>query len=301
MDNITKTIILALVCMLLLSTPAAAVGRPIADFAWTETSVSTPLTVNFTDTSYTYNERAPTSWFWDFGDGATSTEQNPTHVYTTTGTYQVRFTATNSAGSHTQIRDIVVLALDFTADKTSGAAPLVVHFTPHIVGIPSWNYYNMAWGFGDRYGNNIGSTHKYYFAGSYDVSMAIHSSDGISSYVLKKPAYITIDDLPAAKFDYEVNDLSVKFTDQSNNKPTSWSWNFGDGKTSADQNPTHVYENTGTYNVTLTATNSAGSNSISTDINVVNTDVADVPEFSSIALPAVVVLGLVAVFGRKKE
>ncbi|NVN99297.1 MAG: PKD domain-containing protein [Geobacteraceae bacterium] len=56
--------------------------------------------------------------------------------------------------------------------------------------------------------------------------------------------------------------FSVTFTDTSANHPTSWSWNFGDGGTSTSQNPTHVYAVAGTYNVTLTATNSAGSNSI---------------------------------------
>ncbi|MFH1199608.1 MAG: PKD domain-containing protein [Candidatus Micrarchaeota archaeon] len=53
--------------------------------------------------------------------------------------------------------------------------------------------------------------------------------------------------------------LSVAFTDQSTNHPTSWSWNFGDGGTSSAQNPAHSYSSAGTYTVTLTATNSTGS------------------------------------------
>jgi len=53
--------------------------------------------------------------------------------------------------------------------------------------------------------------------------------------------------------------LTVNFTDQSSNGPTSWSWNFGDTGTSTAQNPSHVYNNPGTYTVTLTATNAAGS------------------------------------------
>jgi PKD repeat protein len=52
---------------------------------------------------------------------------------------------------------------------------------------------------------------------------------------------------------------TVNFTDQSTETPTSWSWDFGDGQTSTLQNPTHTYANTGTYNVTLTATNATGS------------------------------------------
>jgi hypothetical protein len=50
----------------------------------------------------------------------------------------------------------------------------------------------------------------------------------------------------------------VEFTDQSTNDPTSWSWDFGDEGTSAEQNPTHIYETAGTYTVTLTVSNAGG-------------------------------------------
>ncbi|HOX35986.1 MAG TPA: PKD domain-containing protein, partial [Methanoregulaceae archaeon] len=54
--------------------------------------------------------------------------------------------------------------------------------------------------------------------------------------------------------------LTVRFTDQSTNDPTSWTWDFGDGNSSwSEQNPVHTYAAAGTYAVTLTATNSAGS------------------------------------------
>jgi serine protease len=73
---------------------------PVADFSGTPTSGSAPLTVVFTDAS-TNN---PTSWSWTFGDGGTSTAQNPSHTYTAAGTYTVSLTATNAYGSDTETK-----------------------------------------------------------------------------------------------------------------------------------------------------------------------------------------------------
>jgi PKD repeat protein len=57
--------------------------------------------------------------------------------------------------------------------------------------------------------------------------------------------------------------MIVHFTDLSSGTPTSWLWDFGDGKTGTKQNPTHVYENVGTYSVSLTAANGAGLDTLS--------------------------------------
>jgi len=62
--------------------------------------------------------------------------------------------------------------------------------------------------------------------------------------------------------------FDVTFTDTSTNTPTSWLWDFGDGINSTDQNPVHTYSVAGTYNVTLTATNSAGSNTSAAQVVV---------------------------------
>jgi PKD repeat protein len=56
--------------------------------------------------------------------------------------------------------------------------------------------------------------------------------------------------------------LKVKFTDQSTENPVTWQWNFGDGKTSIDQNPTHTYVSDGTYTVKLTVKNKTGSDTV---------------------------------------
>jgi len=163
---------------------AAAVGgggpvAPVAAFTGSPTSGTVPLTVTFTDQS----SGAPTSWSWTFGDGGTSTAQNPVYTYNATGTYTVTLTATNAVGSDAETKTgyITVNACNapvaaFVGSPTSGAAP-----------------------------------------------------------------------------------LTVAFTDQSTNSPTSWSWTFGDGGTSTAQSPSHAYSTAGTYTVSLTAANSCGS------------------------------------------
>nr|NIO79337.1 PKD domain-containing protein [Candidatus Aminicenantes bacterium]NIQ65304.1 PKD domain-containing protein [Candidatus Aminicenantes bacterium]NIT25723.1 PKD domain-containing protein [Candidatus Aminicenantes bacterium] len=75
-------------------------GPPVAAFTGTPTSGETPLTVNFTDQS----TNGPTSWSWDFGDTGSSTAQNPSHEYTSAGTYTVTLTVTNASGSDNEIK-----------------------------------------------------------------------------------------------------------------------------------------------------------------------------------------------------
>jgi PKD repeat protein len=77
--------------------PAAPSSPPSAEFHGTPTTGDAPLAVNFTDDS----TGSPTGWSWDFGDGSTSTEQNPAHTYSSPGTYTVKLTARNAAGENT--------------------------------------------------------------------------------------------------------------------------------------------------------------------------------------------------------
>jgi hypothetical protein len=73
---------------------------------------------------------------------------------------------------------------------------------------------------------------------------------------------------PDAFFTSTTNGLQAIFEDLSTGNPTSWRWEFGDGQTSAAQNPTHTYSTAGTYTVTLTATNAAGSATFSRSVTV---------------------------------
>jgi PKD repeat protein len=77
---------------------AVTSNAPVADFSASPTAGGLPLAVNFADLS----SNTPTSWLWDFGDSTTSTSQNPSHTYTSSGTYTVALTVTNAAGNNTK-------------------------------------------------------------------------------------------------------------------------------------------------------------------------------------------------------
>lgn len=75
--------------------------RPVADFSAIPTSGKAPLKVKFTSEEST---GSPTSWFWTFGDGKISKQQNPVHTYSTAGKYTVTLTVRNARGVDTEIK-----------------------------------------------------------------------------------------------------------------------------------------------------------------------------------------------------
>jgi len=174
---------------------AAAVGgggpvTPVAAFVGSPTSGQYPLNVSFTDQS----SNAPTSWYWTFGDGGTSTQQNPSHTYSGAGAYTVTLTATNTAGSddETKTNYITVTApaapvAAFTGTPTSGVYPLDVMFTDQSSGSPtSW-----SWSFGDGGTSTIQNpSHTYTAAGTYTVTLTATSPYGSDDEI--KVDYITV-------------------------------------------------------------------------------------------------------------
>ncbi|WP_230669779.1 PKD domain-containing protein [Methanosarcina barkeri] len=172
-------------------TPSA----PVAGFSATPTSGNAPLTVNFTDQS----TNTPTSWLWDFGDNSTDTEQNPSHVYASAGNYTVNLTVANADGSDSEVKTECIVVSEplsgapvanFTANVTSGTAPLTVQFTDLSSGdgITSW-----AWDFdsdGTVDSNETNPSHIYNSTGTYTVSLTVTGDGGSDTET--KTNYITV-------------------------------------------------------------------------------------------------------------
>jgi PKD repeat protein len=231
---------------------------PVASFTASPTSGPAPLAVSFTDTS-----SDATSWSWTFGDGASSSDRNPVHTYSSAGTYTAKLTVTNTAGSSSKDLQITVNvplpAVNLTAAPTSGMVPLTVKFTDTSTGAAS-----RLWAFGDgATSTEKNPSHKYTTAGVYTATLTVTNSSGSAS----KQVIITVNSpaikKPVAKFTQSKYSgkvpLTVQFTDKSLNSPTTYLWRFGDGSTSSEKSPSHVYTKAGIFVPQLTVTNSAGS------------------------------------------
>ena len=99
--------------------PTPPPAPPVANFNGSPTNGITPLTVNFTDNS----TGSPASWAWTFGDGGTSTAQNPSHVYTVAGTYSVTLQVTNASGSNTLTKTNYIAVAPPPPDFTITVSP----------------------------------------------------------------------------------------------------------------------------------------------------------------------------------
>lgn len=245
---------------------------PVAAFSADVTSGDAPLSVTFTDAS----TGSPTSWAWDFdNDGNTdSTAQNPSYEYPAAGTYTAKLTAANAYGSDDETKtDYITVSQPydppgaaFSANDTSGYAPLPVSFTDSSTGPPTaW-----TWDFdgdGGTDSTDQNATHVYADPGTYTVNLTVTNPTGTDSEV--KAGYITVVALPAppvASFTADTTSghapLTVHFTDTSTGSPSAWAWDFdGDNVAdSTDQNPTYEYAANGTYTVKFEAWNDGGSN-----------------------------------------
>jgi parallel beta-helix repeat protein len=162
---------------------------PVAAFSADPVSGPAPLTVHFTDAS----SGTPTSWAWDFNNDNTidSTEQSPSFIYTAAGTFTVNLTVTNSKGSDSELKTDYITVTEtpavpeaaFSANVTSGVAPLAVKFTDESTNSPtSW-----AWDFnGDGGIDSILQNPEILFAdpGTYPVNLTVTNAGG-SDFELK--------------------------------------------------------------------------------------------------------------------
>ena len=220
------------------------------------------FTYNFIDLSSPPLGGNISSWYWDFGDGTTSHEQNPVHIFAEEGMYWVCLTIADSLGNceDTYCEPVYVFSqqqciAQFTYYQPP-SQPLVVEFTDRSIGnIDTWE-----WDFGD--GNTSeeqNPVHVYQDTGIYYVCLTVSNHDSINFCydTFCDSVYISITPVCQADFIALVDSTSnmpnfYYFYDNSLGNISEWIWDFGDGAISLEQNPVHQYAESGTYEVCLT-------------------------------------------------
>ncbi len=225
-----------------------------------EANQQNPFLLHFTD----FSEGDIETWTWDFGDGSSSSEQNPSHIYNTSGVFQVCLTIENSLDSCYNVfcEDVYVGQSDCEADfewQASVENPLEINFTDLSNGdIAFWD-----WDFGDGiFSEEQSPVHQYAVPGEYWVSLFVADTLGICFDEISKLIYVYSDTMDCkAAFNYSLDTLNNTpnvyfFQDASEGNIEEWFWEFGDGQTSNEQYPQHTYEEGGTYEVCLNISSS---------------------------------------------
>ncbi|SDG20880.1 PKD domain-containing protein [Chitinophaga filiformis] len=236
-------------------------AAPTVDFATDIKPIcDAPVTVNLTNKSQGAN-----SWSWDFGNGQSSTQQNPTVVYNNLGTYNIRLTATSTAGCSSKVEQEVNLSrprVDINANIPEGCVGITTRFTSYIT--PGDSIVSSEWDFGDGSpkSTEVTPSHTYTSDGTYTVtlnyttkngckgSVSLASANAIRVYKQPKP------DFSSPEAPQICGNNTVHF-DAITDVGNKWTWDFGDntGDVSSSKSTTHSYKKPGTYTVTLSVSN----------------------------------------------
>jgi len=253
----------------------------IADFA---DSLQCHTSAFFTDLSYTTTPGDfIVSWHWDFGDGGTSTSKNPYYTYATGGDYLVTLTIGSDLGCYDTLSKTVTVLSPMDADFYYSTECLIASFTDTSYVDPNDTILFWDWDFGDGNTSTLQNpVHTYAAGGNYTVTlMTTCDCSGIDI----ETQVVTVN-CPVSNFTASpvCDGYLMCFVDLSiANAATidSWDWDFGDGGTSTQQNPCHLFPASGTYNVTLTVMNNLGCYDDTTmQVEVYENPVADFTDSS---------------------
>ena len=205
----------------------------------------------------------PYTWLWDFGDGATSNEQNPTHTYGEEGNYTVTLTVIDNIGNVADDVTFALISKELSADADGpyyGKVNEDIQFHGSASG--GSPPYSWLWDFGDdATSNQQNPKHAYNKAGTYIATLVVTDSEG---EIAIDASSVTVYEELKAEADGPYGGIvgqAIQFHGSASGgvPPYIWQWNFGDGWNSNLQNPTHAYDAAGVYTATLTVTDSIGN------------------------------------------
>ena len=236
------------------------VAKPVVDFSVSDSvSCAAPFNVDFLNqssgtTNFTNNTTSAQTYYWDFGDGTNSNQQSPSHTYTKDGNYTVKLFVTNASGCVDSLVKTAYIRIKKPSASINGlpqkgCAPLTHKFTSTINSLEQVSNYH--WDFGDgKSSDSITPTHTYTLPGTYDVTLTYTTAGGCVDSV-KKVKGIVVGSKPAANYVADPLEAcaykEINFTDKTTGNPDQWVWFFGDGGSAVNQNPSHLYNDTGYF------------------------------------------------------
>ncbi|HXS54477.1 MAG TPA: PKD domain-containing protein [Hanamia sp.] len=235
------------------------IANPKAGFTVSD-SIGTcpPLVVTFTNQSVNYSKLE-----WNFGDGTTSAELNPSHFYSSAGTFNAVLTITAASGCTSQKTQKIIVkgpSGSFTYKNIIGCTPLQTSFTAQ-----TQNNSLFIWDYND--GTTISSkdsnvVHEYTTPGKYLPKMILQDANGCKVPIMGKDSISVFG--VTASFSHngalvcDTNSVNFNNSSISNDVIIKYLWNFGDGSTSAATNPTHSYKQGGSYKISLVVVTKRG-------------------------------------------
>ncbi len=257
-------------------------AAPVASFTANPLTGEAPLLVSFDASNSSDPDNDPLTYAWTFGDGNTGAGISPTHTYQTGGVFTATLTVSDGTSSTSSSVNITVTLPNqgptaaFSANPSSGEAPLAVSFDASGSSDPENDPLTYIWAFGDgNSGAGISPNHTYVSPGVYTVTLTV--SDGEFSDQSTGVINALVPNLgPTAAFTATPttgdSPLPVSFdasasTDPENDALT-YSWAFGDGNSGTGVSPSHTYVASGTFTVTLTVSDGQNSDQATTVITV---------------------------------
>lgn len=229
------------------------VSQPVADYTFVQDNICFPVTIAFKDESIDVSK-----WSWDFGNGVTSKEQNPVHIFYDMPKKKISLTVENSSGCKSTVtkESPVFHQTQFDAKKSSGCIPFIVSFIDKTIEATGW-----YWDFGDgNFSYEKSPTHTYEEVGIYNVSLITTSANGCTD-TLEIEDFIKVGMLNTDfTMDVPPSLCAPLFTQFRSNAigADTYTWDFGDGATSTLPDPIHIYTKVGEFHVSLITKNEYG-------------------------------------------
>jgi len=227
---------------------------------FTTTSVNNCLRslISFSNVS-TYLINVINAWAWDFGNGSTSTQQNPSYTYTVAGTYPVMLTSTSADGCKGFITQNIIInappAVQFGISTLTTCALATASFTDLSTSTASSNW---LWNFGNGLTSKLQNpVYSYSTSGVYNVKLVVVTVGGCADSLIV-PYTVSLPSPGSAPFSHSVVSNSQVSFSNLNSGSVNITWDFGDGQNSFINNPLHVFPDVATYKVCLTTFNTSG-------------------------------------------